>query len=195
MIDLALTDNNTKEFEQTMSQDLDKVIEHFDRELITIRTGRAHPALVENIKVLCYGGSTMEIKKIAAIAAPESNLITIEPWDKSIINDIEKAISQSDLGVTPENDGSLIRLKLPKMSSERRDELIKILHQKLEEARIAIRNVRKEFNNLIRSSQKNKDISEDHARRLTEIMQKITDKYIEMSEKKAEKKENEVKRI
>jgi len=196
MIDLELTDQNQKEFEKAMSDEMDKVIKHFERELVTIRTGRAHPALVEGIKVSCYGGSSqMSIRELASVSAPGANLLVIEPWDKSIITEIEKAIGASDLGVTPENDGNIIRIRLPEMSSARREELTKILGKKLEEAKISIRNIRKDFHNLIRSSEKEKSISEDHARRLHDVLQDITDKYCKICDQMAEKKEKDIKTI
>jgi len=137
----------------------------------------------------------MPLKQLAAIAIPEQRLITIEPWDKSITQDIEKALMESDLGITPDNRGTIIYLRLPEMSSQRRDELIKILHQKLEETRVSIRNIRKEFHNLIKDSVKDKSISEDHSRRLQDSLQKITDLFIKRSEDMTGKKEREVKII
>lgn len=192
--DLVLNDNNQKQFEQSMTQGMDQPVKHFERELITIRTGRAHPALVESVKIPCYGGaSMMPLKQLATISAPDPHVLSIEPWDKSIVNDIVKAISASDLGITPDTDGSMIYVKLPKMSAERREELFKILGKKTEEAKVAIRNVRKEYHNLIRSALKNKDISEDHSRRLTECMEKLTNKYINECDYKAKLKEKEIK--
>lgn len=192
MIDLRLTDQNQKEFEKKIHEEMDKGIKHFERELITIRTGRAHPALVEDVQVTCYGSTPMRIKEIASIATPEARMITITPWDKAVLGDIEKAILQSDLGVTPVNDGTIVRITLPEMSSQRREELAKILNKKLEEARIAIRNVRKEFHNLIRDSKKDKHISEDHERRLNDVLQKITDDFISKVDAMAERKKTEI---
>ncbi len=165
MAELKLTDQNIKDFEKAMNQEMDKPLKHFERELITIRTGRAHPALVEDIKVNCYG-SIMKIRELASITTPEARLIVIQPWDTAVIGEIEKTVTNSELGVTPVNDGALIRIVLPEMSSARREELSKILNKKLEDARVSIRNVRKDFHNLVRDSQKSKAISEDHARRL-----------------------------
>ncbi len=130
MINLKLTDSNVKEFESALNVEMDKPIKHFERELITIRTGRAHPALVESVKVACYG-TLRGMKEVALITAPEPRMIIIEPWDKELIPEIEKAVSNSDLGVTPFNDGNLIRVRLPEISTSRRDELVKILHKKL----------------------------------------------------------------
>lgn len=194
MINLKLTDNNIREFEQSVNVEMDKSVKHFERELITIRTGRAHPSMVEALKVPCYS-TIKNLKEIALISAPESKMIVIEPWDKGLIPDIEKAIGNSDLGITPHNDGNLIRLRLPEISTSRRDDLVKVLHKKLEDARIAIRNVRKDYHNLIRDTEKAKKISEDHTRRLNDMLQKITDKFIGVVEQMALKKENEIKAV
>lgn len=191
---LVFNDNNIKEYEKAINGEMDKVVKHFEHELTTIRTGRAHPALVESVKVACYGGSTMmPLKQIATVSAPESHLIAIDPWDKGIVADVIKALSLSDLGVNPESDGSTVYIRLPQMSTQRRDELIKILGKKAEEARVGIRNVRKEYHNLTRDAQKDKEISEDHSRRLTDLLQKITDKYIAEIDNKLKAKERDLK--
>lgn len=196
MVNLILNDNNIKDFEKAINTEMDKVIKHFERELVSIRTGRAHTGLVEDIKVSCYDGtSTLSMKECSAISTPDARLILIQPWDKGILADIEKAIIASDLGINPVNDGNVIRIVLPEMSSARRDELVKLLHKKLEDARIGVRNIRKDFHNLVRDSQKNKTISEDHSRRLSDSLQNLTDKFIALLEKMAEKKELEVKTI
>ncbi len=193
-VKLVFNDNNSKEFEKSMSAEMDKVIKHFEHELTTIRTGRAHPALVESIKVACYDATSfMPLKQVATISAPESHLLTIDPWDKGIVNDIVRALSNSDLGVNPETDGAQVFVRLPQMSSERRDELVKILGKKAEDARIAARNVRKDFHNMTRDAQKNKEISEDHSRRLNDLLQKITDKYIGDIDNKLKAKEKDLK--
>lgn len=189
---ITLEENNIKPVETGMNQEIDKVVKHFEGELIKIRTGRAHPTLVEDLRVTAYGGEAMPLKALAAIAAPEARLITIQPWDESIIPFIEKAIKESDLGVTPNVDGKLIRIVLPEMSSSRRDELTKVLNKKLEEARVTIRNVRKDFNNLIRDGKKDKVISDDFFNRLEDVIQKVTNDSIKRVEALAEKKEKEI---
>lgn len=193
MIDLKLTDSNIKEFEQVVTSEMDKALKHFERELITIRTGRAHPSLVEGVKFSAYGDTILTIKEAASITVPEARLIVIQPWDQGTLNDIEKALSSSDLGLTPVIDGNIIRVRLPEMSTARRDELVKVLGKKTEESRISVRNVRKEFHNLVRDSEKNKAISEDHSRRLADTLQKITDKFIATIDQMGQKKENEIK--
>jgi len=176
-----------------MESEMNKPIKHFERELITIRTGRAHTAMVEDVKVSCYGQAPVPLKTVAALAAPDVRLITIQPWDPSTIADIEKGLLASDVGLTPINDGKLIRLQLPEMSSSRREELIKILHKKLEECRVAIRNVRKDFHNLARDAKKNKKISEDFFNRIDDSLKKVTNKFVGQAEQMSKKKEEEVK--
>jgi len=195
MIEFTFVENDTKTFEKAMNDEMIKPIKHFEGELVKIRTGRAHTALVEDLLVTCYGGSPMALKSLASIAAPESRLITIQPWDSSVIPDIERAIRESDIGVSPANDGALIRLQLPEMSTNRRDELAKILGKKSEESKVAIRNVRKEFNNLIRDAKQTKKISENFFSRLSDILQKVTDTYIEKVEQLTKKKEQDVRTV
>jgi ribosome recycling factor len=181
-----------KAFEKAIEQEMEKHIQHLDKELLKLRTGRANVAMIEDIKVICYG-STMPLKNVAALSAPEATLLVIQPWDKTVMPEIEKALSTSDLGVNPLNDGNLIRIQLPRMSSSRRDELAKILQQKLEATRIGVRNVRKEAQTVIRNLEKDKKISEDYSRRLQDLLQKITDKYIQNIEKTGSKKEEEIR--
>ena len=159
MNEYTITENDTKGFEIAMEIDMSKAIKHFERELATIITGRAHTSMIENIKVSSYGQAPVPLKTIAALSAPDSRLLTIQPWDPSTIGDIEKGISTSDVGLTPMNDGKIIRLQLPDMSTSRREDLVKVLHKKLEECRVALRVVRKEFNNLVCDAKKGKKIS------------------------------------
>ncbi len=191
MIDIA-TEITPKNLELALKPEMDKAVDHFNKELAKIRTGRAHPSMVEDLLVECYG-STMRVKELAMISAPEAALIVIQPWDKSVIKDIEKGIISSDLGVTPLNDGNLIRIQLPQISGTRRDELCKLLGKKLEESRTAIRNIRKDVQNSIRSAEKNKVLSEDSAKKLLTTLQNSTDSYIAKVEELAAKKETEIK--
>lgn len=184
--------DSPQKFEQTLKGEMLKQIEHFEKELAKIRTGRAHPALVEDLHASCYG-SVMRIKDIASVSAPEAQLLVIQPWDSNNIEPIEKAISQSELRLTPVNDGTVIRLQLPPMSTARREELAKLLGKKLEECKIAIRNVRRDFNNLVRDLEKNKTLSEDIAKRLQTILQKVTDDITSKAEDISSKKEKEIK--
>lgn len=190
--EIILKENDIKSFQTPMEAELEKAIKHFEGESLKIRTGKAHTSLLEDIQVSTYGQEAMPLKSMAILTAPESRLITIQPWDAGVINDIEKAIKNSDLGVNPVNDGKIIRVQLPQMSSARRDELVKVLNKKLEECRVAIRNIRKDFNNLIRDAKKDKKISENFFNRLSDVLQKITDKYIEKAEQLSKKKEMEI---
>jgi ribosome recycling factor len=185
---------STKPYEHMVESEMDKPLKHFEKELSKINTGRANPALIDHLKVIAYGGP-MALRDIAAISAPEIQLLVIQPWDKAIIPDIEKAITASDLGLTPLNDGNLIRIQLPRMTSTRRDEFVKLVHKKLEECKVALRGVRKEFHGLIRDTEKNKKISEDYSKRLQDLLQKITDKFIEQADKISMKKETEIKSL
>jgi ribosome recycling factor len=193
MKDIILIENETKSFEEPMNAEMQKVLSHFEGELIKIRTGRAHTSLVEDIMVECYDGSPMPMKNLAAISAPESRLIVIQPWDTTTLPAIEKALKASEIGITPQVDGKLIRLRLPEMSTTRRDELAKILGRKLEDCKVGARNVRKDFNNLIRDAKKDKRISENFFNRLSDSLESITGKWIGKAEQLAEKKEAEIK--
>ncbi len=195
MIEIILVENESKNFEQVMDQDMVKAIKHFEGELIKVRTGRAHTSMIEDLKVSAYGQAPVPLKTLAAVAAPDARLLTIQPWDATIIPDIEKAITASDFGVNPENDGHLIRLTLPIMSTSRRDELIKILGKKAEECRVSIRNVRKEFNNFIRDAKQKKTISENFFNRLGDVVQSITDKFIKKTDEMADRKAKDLKGI
>ncbi len=193
MIQITLVENDTKTFQKAMDDEMAKSIKHLESELIKIRTGRAHTALIENLPVSVYGGAPLPLKQVAACAAPDARLLTIQPWDTNVIGEIEKAISNSDLGLSPQNDGQIIRLTLPEMSSSRREELVKILHKKVEECKIAIRNVRKDYNNLIRDAKKDKTISENFFNRLSDILQEVTDRFCKLADDKGEKKAKEIR--
>jgi ribosome recycling factor len=195
MIELTLTENESKPLEQALNSEMDKTVKHYFGELIKIRTGRAHTSMIEDIQVSCYGAPPAPLKGLAALAAPEVRLLTIQPWDPGIIDDIERAITASELGIAPVNDGKIIRLRLPEVSSERRDELIKILHKRAEDTRISIRNIRKEFHNLIRDAKKEKTISENFFNRLMDILQKITNKFINQIDEITIKKEQEIRMV
>lgn len=191
---IILEEGNSASFENSLKAQIDQATEHFKKELAGIRSGRAHTSMIEDLKVSCYAGeSELKLREIAALAAPDVNLLVIEPWDKTIIHDIERAITKSDLGLTPITDGNIIRLSLPVMSSQRRDELTKILHKKLEEARVSIRSIRRDFHNLLRDKEHEKKISEDFSKRVMDKLQKITDQSIALIEELARKKEQDIK--
>lgn len=185
-------EGNSSNFEASIKEAMQKPIIHYEKELLAIRTGRASTKLVEDIKVESYG-QQMRIKELAGISAPEARLITIQPWDKSVLGEIEKAILASDLGVTPINDGTIIRIQLPQMTESRRVELDKILNKKTEECKIGVRNVRKDFHNQLREAEKNKQISEDFAERLSDVLQKVTDQFIAKADELHEKKAKEIR--
>lgn len=192
MIDFTFVENEPKPFKAAMEAEMNKTIKHLEGELIKIRTGRAHTSLVEDISVACYGGAPLPLRQVATTTAPEARLIIIQPWDAAVLNDIEKAILNSELGLTPINDGKIIRLQLPEMSHSRRDDLVKLLGKKLEECKIALRNIRNDFKNLIRDAKKDKVVSENFYNRLSDILQEVTDKFVETADKLAEKKEKEI---
>ena len=184
-------EGNTKSFEDLLKEKMVSPVKHFEKEVSTIRTGRASSALVEGILVDCYG-QQMPIKNVATISIPDARLITIQPWDKSVINEVEKAILASNLGVTPINDGETIRIQLPQMSSDRREELVKDLKKKAEAGRVGVRNIRKEYHNQLRDTEKKHGISEDFAKRLKDVLQKVTDEFIGKIDSFQEKKEKEL---
>jgi ribosome recycling factor len=167
------------------------VSEGLRQELATIRTGRASPSLVEHLKI-DYAGVPTPLNQIAGISAPEARLLIIQPWDPSCMHNIEQAILKSDLGLNPINDGRLIRLNIPSLNEERRQELTKIVHKRLEERRVAVRNLRRDALEDIKKEEKSKLISQDDSRRLQEQLQKMTDTFILVAEKIAQEKEKEL---
>lgn len=167
------------------------VSEGLRQELATIRTGRASPALVEHLKV-DYAGTPTPLNQIAGISAPEARLLVIQPWDPSSLRSIEQAILKSDLGLNPINDGRLIRLNIPPLSEERRQDLIKVVHKRLEERRVAVRNLRRDALEEIKKAEKSKTISQDESRRDQDLLQKLTDSNIAVAEKIAQEKEKEL---
>lgn len=185
---------NIKQYEKDIESLMDKHVKFLETELQKLRTGRANPAMVEDIKVHAYG-TAMPIKELAAVTVPDAAFIVIEPWDKAVIGDIERALNLSDLSVNAQSDGDVIRIKIPPMSSSRRDELAKVLNQKLEAARVAIRKVRQDIQNNIRDTEKAKKISQDFSKKLQEMLQKVTDKFIKLGEHIAAKKEGEIKSL
>lgn len=176
---------------QDAQERMAKAVEALRRDLVTIRTGRASPALVEHLRVDYYGTPT-PLNQLASISIPEPRMIAIQPWDRQAIGPIEKAIQKSDLGLNPSNDGILIRLVLPQLTEQRRKELVKLVHKKVEEGRVAVRNVRRDGLDELRKRQKNKEISEDAERRLIDQLQKLTDKYIAEVDKLGKEKEAEL---
>ncbi len=171
-----------------------KAVEALEADLRTIRTGRASPALVERVMVNYYGIPT-PLEQLATITAPEPQLLTIRPYDASSLKDIERAILASELGLTPNNDGKLIRLVIPRLTQERRTELNKVVHKRVEEARVSVRNIRRDAMNDLRDFEKEKLISEDEAERGREDLQKLTDRYIEKVDASGARKEKEIAEV
>ncbi|MGB7912074.1 MAG: ribosome recycling factor [Desulfobaccales bacterium] len=170
---------------------MDKVLEAMARDLSRVRTGRASVVLLEGIKVECYG-ATMPISQVASLAAPEPRLLTVQPWDPSLLADLEKAILKSDLGLTPMNDGKIIRLPIPALTTERRKELVKMVKKMEEEGKVALRNVRRDANEDLKEMKKEKLLAEDETHRAQEEVQKITDDWTSKLETQAAEKEKEI---
>lgn len=168
-----------------------KAIEALRHDVASVRTGRAAPSLVEQLEVEAYGVPTPLIQ-LAAISAPEPRMIVIQPWDKSLIKAIEKAIQSSDLGLAPNNDGHLIRLNIPALNEERRKDLVKVLHRKVEEGRVEIRTLRRHAHDEMRSKEKSSGVTADEVKRAEAQLQKLTDRYILMADEIGQAKEKEI---
>jgi len=168
-----------------------KSVSALKSEFKRIRTGRASLALLDSIRVDYYGTLT-PLNQMASMAVPESRLITIQPWDISVIKEIEKAILKSDLGLTPSSDGKIIRIAIPPLTEERRKELVKVANKMSEEYKVAVRNIRRESNELLKGLKKEGDISEDEAFKAQEQVQKITDEYIRRIDDVYQEKEREI---
>lgn len=183
-----------KELIQENQEKMDKTIAVLKKDLASLRTGRATPALLDKIMVEYYGAMT-PINQMANVSAPEPRMLVIQPWDKSVMSDIERAIMKSDLGLTPNNDGTVIRLAIPQLTQERRNELVKVAKKKGEESKVVIRNLRRDTNDDLKAFEKDGDISEDDSRRGQEEIQKITDKYIKEIDNIITTKEAEIMEI
>ncbi|MDD5730259.1 MAG: ribosome recycling factor [Candidatus Omnitrophica bacterium] len=168
-----------------------KAVDFVTREFSEIRTGRASPHLVEGLHIDYYGTPTL-IKQLAQISVPDPHLIVIQPWDVSAIAEIEKAIMKSNIGINPANDGKVIRLSVPQLSKERRQELVKVVHKIAEEGRISLRTIRRDAKELLEKSEKDKAITEDDKFKAVEELQKLVDKYIAKVEEILKTKETEV---
>jgi ribosome recycling factor len=183
-----------KETQQQLKTRMEKAVDDFRATLASTRTGRASVHMLDQIKVPYYG-SDMPLNQVAQVTAPDANLILIQPWDPSIIADIEKALRTSDLGFNPQNDGKVVRIPVPPMTEERRKEVVKHLNKTLEDHRTAVRNIRRDGNDLIKKSAKDKKISEDEEKRSLEEIQKLTDDEIRRMEEMCRNKEREVLQI
>lgn len=170
---------------------MDSAVEALRRELTGIRTGRAHPSLIEMLHVDYYGAAT-PLKQLGTINAPEPRLLTIQVWDRGAVRAIEKAIQQSDLGLNPAIDGQTIRLPIPPLTEQRRKDMVKMVHTKAEEARVAVRNVRRHTNDEFKKAEKDGHISQDDIKRHEEELQKVTDRHVGVIDAEAKKKEGEL---
>jgi ribosome recycling factor len=170
---------------------MQKAVDALKQDLGAIRAGRASAALVDRITIEYYGTPT-PLNQVASISVPEARLLVIQPWDRKLLVDIEKAIQKSDLGINPTNDGQVIRLNIPPMSEDRRRDLVKTLHKKLDEHKVAVRNVRRDVQDKLREREKKKEVSEDELKRSTERLQKLTDRFIEDMDRVGKAKEMEI---
>jgi ribosome recycling factor len=176
-----------RDSEERMKKSVDAV----ERELAAIRTGHAHVGLVDHVRV-DYFGSSLPINQMATVSAPEARLLTIQPWDRTAMTAIEKAIMASDLGLTPSNDGTMIRLAIPPLTEQRRKDMIKLVHSRVEDSRVAVRNVRRDGMEHLKRLVQNKEVSEDAQHNAQEQLQKLTDRYISEVDQRGRAKEAEL---
>jgi len=180
--------------EKNYSLKMDKSIQSFKKDIATLRTGRANTSMLDTIKVDVYG-QLMPINQLATVSVPEARLISIQVWDKSNTNLIEAAIQKSELGINPQIDGQMIRLRIPDLTEERRQDLIKVLKNMGEKSKISVRNIRREANEQLKNELKDKKISEDESKNFEKNIQKLTDQNIENIEKILAEKEKEISQI
>lgn len=173
---------------------LDKSIAALKREFGSLRAGRATPSLLDKVMVDYYGTPT-PVNQVAKVSVPEPRMIMIQPWEKSLMHDIEKAIMKSDLGLSPNSDGTAIRLSIPQLTQERRQELVKTVGKKAEDAKVAIRNVRRDGNEAIKKLEKAKEITEDESKKGQDDVQKLVDKYIKMVDTLKDAKDKEIMEV
>ncbi len=179
---------------QDAEERMQKAVDALQRELKTLRAGRATPALLDKVVVDYYGAPT-PLNQMANISAPEARLLVVQPWDKNVVKDVEKALLKSDLGLTPNSDGAIIRLAIPELTQDRRRELVKVVKKKAEEARVSIRNIRREANDDMKELEKEKEISEDEFHRSQDEVQKLTDNYVKKVDGVLQSKEEEIMEV
>lgn len=184
-------ENMLAEVMQDAERKMAKAIAVLEHDLASIRTGRASSALVDRLHVDYYG-TEMPLNQIAGITVPEARLIVIQPWDKNAISPIEKAILKSDLGLTPTNDGNIVRIAVPALTEERRRDLVKVVHRRVEEGRVAIRNVRREAHDDLRTLRKENMATEDDLKQAEAVLQRLTDRFIIEADRLGQHKESEV---
>ncbi len=183
-----------KEVLKITEESMASAIAHLQHDLSGIRTGKANPALLDSIRV-DYFGQQVPLKQVASIAVPDPRLITIQPWDKSVVPEIEKAILGSELGLNPQNDGTIIRLPIPQLTEDRRKDLVKVVKRLGEDAKVSLRNIRRNVNEDIRKLEKSHDIGEDEMHSNQEEIQKLTDSYVKQVEEVVSTKEKDVLEI
>ena len=183
-----------KDIFATHEDKMKKALEALRREYSSLRAGRATPALLDKVNVDYYGTPT-PVNQVANVSVPEARMITIQPWEKTMLGAIEKAILKSDLGLTPNSDGTIIRLNIPQLTKERRTELAKTIGKKAEDARVAVRNIRRDANDAIKKLEKEKVATEDNSKKAQEDMQKVTDKYIKEIDNTMAAKEKEIMEV
>ncbi|MBO6179516.1 MAG: ribosome recycling factor [Selenomonadaceae bacterium] len=179
---------------KTQEERMKKSMESLRKEFASIRAGRATPALLDKVMVDYYGTPT-PVNQVAKVTVPEARMIVIQPWEKTILHDIEKAIMKSDLGLSPNSDGTSIRLAVPQMTQERRLEVVKTVNKKAEEAKVSLRNIRRDGNDAIKKSEKAKEITEDDSKKGQEKMQKLLDSYVKQVDSARATKEKEVMEV
>jgi ribosome recycling factor len=186
-----MEDSKTSDILRNCDERMQKAIEALSRELASLRTGRARPALVEHMRVDYYGVPT-PLGQIASISAPEARLLVIQPWDRSAVASIEKAILKSDLGLNPTNDGNIIRLAIPLLTEERRREMVRLVKKRVEEGRVEVRNLRRQALEALRKLERDHDISQDEYQRASEQLQELTDRSIDDANRIGQDKESEL---
>lgn len=177
-----------------MNEKMEQAVQAFSKNLASVRAGRANPSLLDSIYVDYYGAST-PLNQIANVGAPEARLLTITPYDKTALSDIERAIQIADLGLSPSNDGNMIRISIPPLTEERRKDLVKVVGKYAEESRVQIRNIRRDTNDALKKSEKNGDITEDDLRGLQDDVQKATNDYIAKIDELGKNKEKEIMEV
>ena len=183
-----------KEILETTQTKMHKTVDVLRVDLASVRADRASVSLLDKVMVEYYGTPT-PVNQVASVTVPEPRMIIIQPWEKNLLKDIERAIMKSDLGLNPNSDGSVIRLNLPQLTEERRKELVKTVHKKAEDARVSVRNLRRDANDAVKKAEKAKEITEDEAKKANDDIQKMTDKFIKEVDTVMEHKEKEVMEI
>ena len=179
---------------KTLSEKMDKSINALKSEFTSIRTGQANASLLDRIFVEYYGSRT-PVTQVASVTVPEARMLVVQPWDKSLLKEIEKAILQSDLGLVPMNDGNLIRMAIPQLTEERRKELVKVVNKKSEEAKVAVRNIRRDAVDYVKKAQKKGELTEDDQKKAEKDIQDLTDKHVKKIDEMCAKKEKELMEI